>query len=189
MEARRLFIGTLEEGDPRGKPRVYGDADSRPLFTPHQQPFGSRTVGLGFNMDRKEAEDEWIAAFATTPKPQRPDFDRVRSGTQTLTQVQINRLFAYSADMRQVELATGIYGKTWGKMPAHIRLAIESMHYNAPSLVREGTNFYKAITGYMLDPNPQRKAAYFKRAVWELRHNSNAKSTGTSIGIQSRRIA
>lgn len=48
---RREFIAVNEESDEKGKKRVYRDTQNK------------RTVGIGFNMDRRGAKKEWDDAF------------------------------------------------------------------------------------------------------------------------------
>ena len=58
--------------------------------TAYMDSAGHPTVGVGFNLDRADARDK-ITAFGL-------DYDKVRSGEQSLTDAQIDTLFASDVD-------------------------------------------------------------------------------------------
>ena len=108
---------------------VYDDANST------EQPSadklqGNRTVGVGFNMDRPEARDEWDDCFRG-----KVDFDQVRGGQRRLTIAQINQLLEYCLDRRANELQDFYGEELWLKLRANERLAIEDAFFCNPGFV------------------------------------------------------
>jgi GH24 family phage-related lysozyme (muramidase) len=102
-------------------------------------------VGIGFNMQRPNAKQDWKEALGEHGA----DFDRVLEQKQALTKFHIDQLFAYS--MRKVEhRLIQMYGRaTWEALRPNERLAIESMCYlDGEQTVNPQTRFYKYIKEY-----------------------------------------
>jgi GH24 family phage-related lysozyme (muramidase) len=125
---------------------------------------GKITVGIGFNMDRKDGRQVFKNALDLTDA----DFDAVYTGKQKLTPVQIRRLFDYNADE-----AENVVKSRLGDAPLteHQRLALVSMAFNGPSLI--GPKITAAT-----------KAGNTAAALEEILNNSNAKNIG---GLWGRR--
>lgn len=192
-EKRREYISVNEEGKRHkdGRTGVYDDSTGKPL-EPGQKPKGNATVGIGYNMDRRGARDEWGDAFKSLPEEQRPDFDKVKQGKEKLNQGQIDTLFEHGVSEREKQLEN-IYGDTWDKLEPNERLAIEDLYYNGGGgLVGkkrngEDTNFKKNIDEYVKAKERGDTEAANKPlddAIWETRKNSNAEKLR---GIQNRR--
>jgi hypothetical protein len=144
------------------------------------------TVGIGFNMDRKFAREEWNDAFNNSVS-----FDEVYSGEKKLTELQAVHLLNYSISIRGKEIVK-FYKDFWDKLKANEKLAIQEVHYNCPSVVteytdkisgrRHKTQFFINIKRYAETFDYQ----YLKRAVCELKMRSNPSK---NKGIQNRRNA
>ena len=91
------------------KPRVYIDTEGHP------------TVGIGFNLDRSDARRRLSAVGA--------NYDRIRDGSETLTDYQINALF--NDDMANaVSCASSWLSQVWYKMSTDQRSAVADMAFN-----------------------------------------------------------
>jgi hypothetical protein len=169
---RRLF---LIEGE--GMRRyAYDDATGKPI-KPGVPIQGKVTVGIGFNMSRKEeAEKEWLEAFRGAV-----DFEAVKSGQRALTEKEVGRLLEVSLGIREVELKNAYGAGVWHRLRANERLAIESAYFNAPKLVKRGTQFYAYMTSYYQTG----EEIYLLKASIELGEKSNR--TG-HLGLACRRL-
>jgi len=145
---------------------------------------GYITIGQGFNMQAPGAGDALEAAL----KKDAPDFDQLLKGEVNLTAEQVSLLTDHSlAKRRETVKKIGPEGATYGeliaKLPesqqAPVLATIESLHYNLPALVRENTNFYKALAKYAGGDD-----SGLRDALVEVKYNSNAASND---GIQNRR--
>lgn len=166
----RYFIDT--EGYRR---RVYDDATGQPL-RPGQPCLGKRTVGIGFNMDRTEAPDEWTQCFQNTV-----DFKAVQKGHRILTTDQVKQLFNAAICLRE-RLLQKMYGLDWARLKANERLAIEDAFYNCEALVNADTAFYQAMTRYVQKGDPH----FLDAAIEQIKKYSNPKKLK---GLQKRRDA
>lgn len=124
-----------------------------------------RTIGIGFNMDRDEARDEWDNVFHGTVS-----FDDAREGRIKLTDEQIDALFPCCLETRRKELRI-IYGRAWknGQIKPNERMAIEDAYFVGPALVGSKTKFYKNIKDYVKTSD----LAYLKKAHREIKERSN----------------
>jgi len=125
---------------------------------------GNITVGIGFNMDRKDARSVFKNALELDDKT----FDEVYAGRQSLTPVQIRRLFDYNADEAESVVKARIGDTT---VPVHQRLALVSMAFNGPSLI--GPKITAAVKG-----------GDTTAALNEILNNSNSKNIS---GLWNRR--
>ena len=112
-------------------------------YTDRPANSGYITIGIGFNMEAANAKQSWLSIF-----PNESFYYDVLNGKQVLTQEQIMLLLDKSLEQREKELST-IYKNYWTVFSPNIRLAIEGLYYNIPSLVRSGTIFYKKITDFV----------------------------------------
>jgi GH24 family phage-related lysozyme (muramidase) len=120
---------------------------------------GKRTIGIGFNMDRPEAKEEWDNAFQITPN--KPSYDEVLQG-KNLTEQEVHTLFDYSIVSREKEL-TSIYKGIWESLKPNEKLALESIYYNGPSWVKpEGNkrikleeNIFPTLQRYVQTKDPE----------------------------------
>lgn len=166
----RYFIDT--EGYRR---RVYDDATGQPLRS-GQPCFGKRTVGIGFNMDRTEAPDEWAQCFQNTV-----DFQAVQKGHRILTTDQVKQLFNAAIRLREGVLQK-MYGLHWARLKANERLAIEDAFYNCEALVNADTAFYQAMTRYV----QKGESHFLDAAIEQIKKYSNPQKLK---GLQKRRDA
>ncbi|MGB1230500.1 MAG: glycoside hydrolase family protein [Holosporaceae bacterium] len=166
----RYFIDT--EGYRR---RVYDDETGKPL-RPGQPCLGKRTVGIGFNMDRTEALNEWAQCFQNAV-----DFRAVQKGHRLLTTDQVKQLFHAAIRLRE-EALQKMYGAYWACLKANERLAIEDAFYNCESLVNTGTAFYQAMTRYAQKGDPH----FLDAAIEQIKKYSNPQKLK---GLQKRRDA
>ena len=114
---------------------------------------GHLTVGYGFNMDRKEAAAEFKKAFKNSQNP--PDFNRVLARKDVLSDSQINQLFDHSLEMREGELKNHYGKETWKTMQPSVRLGLEDIYYNTPSIIVRGTEFHKHLLEYHTSKTPE----------------------------------
>lgn len=149
------------------------DDENQALVTDPSKVAGKITIGVGFNMDAQGAREIWSIALPEV------DFDSARSGQKELSNDQIKRLFDISTSIRETELSNH-YGSTFQNLRLNERLAIEDGYFNAPTIVRRGTNFHSHIAQYYAT-NDQH---HLQNAVDELRHRSNKER---SKGLQARR--
>lgn len=91
---------------------------------------GCITVGVGFNMSRSTAKQEWKTSGLDEKL-----FDKVIAGKAILTHKQVEQLLAYSLYQRRLELID-IF-PIWHELPIHVQCAIESIWYNCPRLVKD----------------------------------------------------
>jgi hypothetical protein len=134
------------------------------------------TIGIGFNMNRSEAKDEWTQVFAGEL-----DFEKAKQGKYSLTDDQIIRLFEYGLEIRLKELKK-IYKGYWDKFKPNEKLMIEDAYFNYPKLVGNHSNFAKNVKLYV-DTND---IAHLRAAVYEIAQHSNPRA---DIGIGKRRDA
>lgn len=106
---------------------AYDDANGKTV-TDGMVKKGNITVGIGFNMERKDARK----VFADVLDLDDAAFDAVYSGKQKLTPVQIRRLFDFNADEAE-KIVKNRLGDA--PLPEHQRLALVSMAFNGPSLI------------------------------------------------------
>ena len=100
---------TREKVNEGYKPKVYIDTEGHP------------TVGIGFNLDRNDAEERLSEVGA--------DYDMVRAGSSRLTDDQIQRLF--SGDMASaVNCASMWLSSVWWKMSTDQQSAVADMAFN-----------------------------------------------------------
>lgn len=133
-DEKRYDYISLAEGV---KPKAYKDTK------------GYVSVGIGFNMDRKEARAEWNLAFQCLPAASRPDFDQVYNKSRLLTLTEIRILYDYSITSREKELRT-IYGKSgFDYFTPGERITIEEEFYNGPKITGQKTNFAKHAKAYI----------------------------------------
>ncbi len=145
---------------------------------------GYVTIGIGFNMDRKGAKQEWQEAF--TNYKDAPNFQEVYDQKRLLTENEIKILFNYSLAIREKELRN-IYDSILYRLTANELLAIEDAYYNAPSIVRRGTNFYTQIKAYdeaKQAGDLEKAELHWRVALCELKHYSNPQNIR---GLQNRR--
>jgi len=147
------------------------------------------TVGVGFNMSRKSAKDEWNNAFKNHPV----SFDDVLYKKRALSHEEVMVLLNYSIKLRR-EALRKFYDDSWNNLRPNERLAIEDAYYNAPSLVTKRrdkktgqyikTNFSQHIQNYVKTGEEK----YLHDAVDEMRFHSNAETNAeVRKGIQNRR--
>ena len=91
------------------KPRVYIDTEGHP------------TVGIGFNLDRSDARQRLSAVGA--------NYDRIRAGTEILSDYQIQMLFRADMD-KAVHCVSSWVPTTWRLMSNDRRSAIVDMAFN-----------------------------------------------------------
>ena len=151
-----------------------GIAEGR-MASAYKDVLGYVTVGIGFNMDRPEARDEWDLAF---PKGT-VSFDAVYSGGRLLDDFEMDTLFSSGLSLREKALKASY--PFWSLLRANERLATESAYYNGVCLVRaplwnsdgslrqEGTRYYAHLKQYAEDG----ALDGLKNAVMELRDRSN----------------
>lgn len=151
----------------------------------YKDVIGIVTVGIGFNMERKESRMEWLLAFGS----EGVDFDAVYQGAMSLSPVEIDTLFKSGLALREKEL-TDSYREIWPQLRPNERLATESAYYNGACLVQgpyrdemykvirnngipEGaTRYYTHLEHYVL----KRDVDALKQAVIELRDYSNRRN-------------
>lgn len=132
------------------------------------------TIGIGFNMDRIEARQEWNEVFNGEI-----NFDKTKMRKTRLTNDQIMKLFRYIRQTRLSEIKK-IYKEHWHKLKPNEMLAIEDAYFNSPKLVKGSTNFAANIKLYVETSNTE----YLKRAIYEIKEKSG--SSG-SEGVKNRR--
>ena len=154
----------------------------------YQDVLGLVTVGIGFNMDRPDAREEWHQAFGQGTV----DFDAVYRGERVLAQEEGRHLFAAGLALREQALRAS-YGDVWDGLRPNERLATESAYYNGACLVQGPlpggdptqlppptrtsqrsplpgiTRYYGHLEKYVSHKNPD----FLSQAVVELRDHSN----------------
>lgn len=140
----------------------------------YQDTSGNSTVGVGFNMDRSTAKEEWQAALGNAV-----DFDKVKEGVAKLTNEQVRELFNHSVSTREGELRS-MYGPLFNDLRANERLAIEDGYFNAPSIIDKSTRFYQHMHDYYSSGD----TTHLDKALNELKNHSNRDKIP---GIQNRR--
>ena len=126
-----------------------------------------RTVGVGFNMDQPGAVQQWNEAFKNPDGSIAVSFDEVYCGKRKLKDKEIDRLFDYSVRIREKELTRSYSRNTWNKLKPNERLAIESIYFNRPKLVRGGSD----IQDFMRDYLRTSDVVYLKRAMAKILAN------------------
>lgn len=101
--------------------RAYDDATGKSISFLNGELKGNVTIGIGFNMDSKTARQEWNRVFKG-----KINFDDARNGKVELNDVQIDKLYNISRELRCMELKK-IYGSVWEKMRADDKLVTESV--------------------------------------------------------------
>jgi hypothetical protein len=150
---------------------------SRAAYPDHKQNI---TVGIGFNMDRREAREEWEALFKG-----RVSFHDVYHQKISLTEKEVSLLFEACMETRLLELKR-VYGASWDGLKPNEQMAIEDAYFNGAKLVGGGTHFLKNIKLYAHTSDP----LYLEKAVIELRDRSNMeKDPKKWQGVQNRRHA
>jgi hypothetical protein len=135
---------------------------------------GQRTVGVGFNMSRPTARQEWDKIFEKTI-----DFEAVWCGKRALSSVEVDALLTGCLQQREQELRQ-CYGQDWQRFPANQRLALEDLWFCTPKLANQNSRVWQYLKAY----GQTYDQIMLMRAVAEVRHRSNP--TGHP-GIQSRR--
>lgn len=133
-----------------------------------------KTIGIGFNMDRPEARQEWEAVFKGCPS-----FEETYTGLRRLNEEEIKRLFERTIQTRHQEL-TLLYKEVWDKLKPNEQLAIEDAYFNGPALVGKKTQFFKEIHQYGRTSDP----LFLERAAHQLLYYSNPAG---HAGIKNRR--
>lgn len=112
--------------------------DQNPQWKPNTNaPLkGKRTIGIGFNMDRHDAREEWDNAFVDLVS--KPLFDEVLQG-KNLTEEEVQILFDYSLTNREKQFESMYQGILESLRPNE-RLSLESIYYNGPSWVKPEGN-------------------------------------------------
>lgn len=157
--ARVEFLGMFE--GIRYQTYYEGTGKSVSSYSHRPANSGYIAVGIGFNMEVDNAKSRWLSIF-----PDEKFYYDVLYGRQVLTRNQVSYLLEQSLLQREKELAT-IYRDYWHMFPANIRLAIEDLYYNIPSLVRAGSDFCKYITDYM---NTKQQEDFIDACVSLLEH-------------------
>jgi GH24 family phage-related lysozyme (muramidase) len=141
---------------------AYDDETGKRL-QPGQRAKGHPTIGVGFNLDRKDAR-KILEGMGL-------DYDALREGSAALNTQQIQRLGV----MTIREAANGSRDKVgpdaWAEMNDNQRIATASLYFNLPGLV--GPKLTKAI-----------QSQNWKAAEDEIRRRSNKKQ---NPGLQVRR--
>jgi len=142
--------------------KAYDDVTGRDVLS-SKAVKGNRTVGIGFNLERKDAKN-LIQAVGVQ------DFDGVYSGKVQLTEKQAIDLFNATIEEaeRAVDSKLGDVALTRNQ-----RLALVSLAFNNPSLL--GPN----VIGYI-------KQGKLREAANEIQYKSNLKKIA---GLQTRRVA
>jgi GH24 family phage-related lysozyme (muramidase)/murein DD-endopeptidase MepM/ murein hydrolase activator NlpD len=122
------------------RPRVYTDTEGHP------------TVGIGFNLDRSNARALLTAVGA--------DYDRVRAGTQSLTDRQIDTLFRQ--DIQSFTNSARGLVSNFDSLPRMAQLVIVDMTFNLG--VDGFSKFRKAIAAF--ERRDFRAAAEMQDSVW-----------------------
>ncbi|WP_158706805.1 phage minor head protein [Candidatus Phycorickettsia trachydisci] len=148
---------------PKIKLKVYDDTATPP----------NKTIGFGFNMDAAGARKEWLEVFGD-----KVSFDKVKKGLK-ITKEQAKELLDYQIKKRRDELEL-LFGKDWKLLKPNEKMAIESLYFNSPSLVRKGTKFHENIKKYIETNDPK----YLKETCNEVKYKSNK---NRHPGIQYRR--
>jgi len=160
---KQQLQGFLVGNEARSK-HAYDDGDpKRRSIKEGRKVEGNITIGIGFNMERDEAEEEWNKAFRGTIS-----FDDAKDGKINLTDEQIQTLFDSGVEMR-VELLRKIYKSAWGKLRANEQLAILDAYFNGPGVVKGSTKFYRHIVAYVETGDRN----HLENALDELEHRSN----------------
>ena len=102
-------------------------------------------VGIGFNMQRPAARQEWKEAFGEHA----PDFDRVMEQKQALSKFQAEQLFAHCMQKAETRLRQMYSRQTWEALGPNERMAIESLYYaDGEASVNPQSRFYQHIKAY-----------------------------------------
>ena len=146
----------------------------------HQDIYGYRTVGVGFNMDDVAARKEWSDAFGGTIS-----FNDVRGGIRILSDEEVLKLFRQNIKSRREQLIKHFTEKVWEELKPNERLAIEDLYFNGgPRLATKcggiETNFSQCIKRY----GAYGEKKDLEAAVKEVRYRSNSKK---QYGLQQRR--
>lgn len=143
----------------------------------YQDIKGNKTISVGYNMDALGAKEIWQQVFAN-----QLSFDKVYSGTLTITKQQSRKLYKYKVRLNRKELKV-IYSNSWHQFKANERLMIEDLYWNGGNkLVGKATKFFKLITKYV----ETKKHDLLTEALTEIKERSNREKIK---GIQNRRNA
>ncbi len=142
--------------------------------TAYLDTVGKVTVGIGFNMDGSSAKTEWEKAFGSSVP-----FADVYNRSRSLSEDEIRKLFDLNITVRRFEIEK-IYQDVWGCLTGNVRVAIEDLYFNAPSLVSAKTNFHRQICSYVQNQDQQS----LLNAIEEVKNHSNSSH---STGLQHRR--
>lgn len=130
---------------------------------------GYKTIGIGFNMDRREAKSEWESALGNEVS-----FYDAREGKINITNSQAYKLLNYSIQIRESELQHK-FGNDWDLLKPNEKITIISMYYNSPVLI--GLKFTSSIKQYI--KTKERK--YLEHAFFETKYQSNPKIDAKGI--------
>jgi GH24 family phage-related lysozyme (muramidase) len=155
--AQRLDLLARVEGK---RYQAYDDATGKSVG-PNDTVKGSRTVGIGFNMDSEDARRDFAVLGIK-------DFDAVYRGERKLTEAEVISLFELN-----IQQAEEVVSKKLGNVPLsrNQRLALVSMAFNHPNLL--GPN----LIGFI-------KSGDMESAAKEIFERSNKKK---DPGLQNRR--
>lgn len=142
----------------------------------------NRTIGVGFNMDRKEAKSEWLNALGSIYK-----FVPCLNKKETITTAEAIGLFEYSLKIREHEVQKK-FSKIWEKMHLNEQISLISLYYNSPKLLGP------KISNYLYDYVLYNSKNSFAGAIDEIRYHSNPQydkfnnivPLSVRIGIQKR---
>lgn len=130
---------------------------------------GNLTVGIGFNMDRKDARQVMSKALGFDDA----QFDAVYSGQKGLDEGQIRNLFEHTINEAESVVRTKLAGVD---LSTPQRLALVSMAFNNPSLI--GAKITEAL-----------KSGDTEGAINEILYNSGTKKNKALAGRRYREAA
>jgi GH24 family phage-related lysozyme (muramidase) len=106
---------------------------------------GHPTVGIGFNLDRSGA--------ANALKAQGLDYNAVRNGTQSLTDDQVNNLFAQ--DQANAESGVQNFVSNWSSLDANQQTALTDLYFNMGDYSSRFPNMVRAVNAGDMDKAAQ----------------------------------